>query len=79
MKKKLKNWAVNNQEDEDGFSLNQYDVFIADRIKEKPGISSTINSTNSNPVAVKFTMISSKEKRYADKVSHFQDHGSINR
>ena len=79
MKNKQKNWNVNNQEDEDGFSLNPYGVFIFDSTNGHQDLSTIRNTTISESGSAKLTMISSKEKRYSNNVTDFPGHETINR
>lgn len=68
MKIKQKNQVVNNQEDEDGFSLNPVNDFIYESRKVKQYISSKRNTANSEPGSAKLIMISSET---AQKISRF--------
>lgn len=72
MKNKQKNWNVNNQEDEDGFSLNPYDVFIFYSSSGNWDFSTIRNTTISKSSFAKLTMTSSEEKKFAKNVTHFQ-------
>ena len=74
---KQNKWNVNNQEDEDGFSLNPYDIFIYYCTNGNQDFSSNRNTTISESGSAEFTMISSKEKRYANNVTHFPGHETI--
>jgi hypothetical protein len=77
MKNKQKNWNVNNQEDEDGFSLNPYDIFIYDSTNGNKEFGTNRNTTTSESGYAKLTMISSKEKRCTNKVPPFPNHVTI--
>ena len=74
MKNKQKNWTVNNQEDEDGFSLNPYDVFIYDSTNGNQEFGTIRNATTSESGSAEFTMTSSKEKQFANNITHFPNH-----
>lgn len=68
MKKKQKNWVVNNQEDEDGFSLNPDNFIFCESTNGKQDISSIRNTANSESGSAKLTMISSEAGR---RISQF--------
>lgn len=74
MKNKLNNWVVNNQEDEDGFSLNPFDVFVYESSNGNQDLGTIRNTTVSESGSAELTMKSSKEKRYANNVTHSPNH-----
>lgn len=77
MKNNQKNRNANMQEDEDGFSLNPYDVFINNSTNRHPDLGTIRNITISESDSAKLTMISSEEKRYTNNVTHFPDQVTI--
>lgn len=77
MKYIQKNRNTNMQEDEDGFSLNPYDIFINKSTNRHPDPGTIRNITISESDTAKLTMISSEEKRYTNNVTHFPDQVTI--
>lgn len=72
MKNKQNNWDINSQEDEDGFSLNPYEVFIDDNSNGNQELHSKRITANSEPGAVGCITIATKEKRFANKITNLQ-------
>lgn len=63
MENKKNNWKVNSQEDEDGFSLNPYEVFIDDSTNSNQDNHLNINITNSESGIAELIMNNVKVKR----------------
>ena len=58
---KQNNLIVNSQEDEDGFSLNPFNVFIYDRTTEHQDLNTIRNAKNSEYGDAKNNMTNSKK------------------
>lgn len=68
--KNLNNWVVNCQEDEDGFNLNPFDVFIDDSTNRNQDHHLNRKTSNSDSGPVEFIMNTTKVKRYANKITN---------
>lgn len=72
MKNKLANWNINCQEDEDGFSLNPYEVFIYDSTDGNQDNHLNRNIANSESGHAELRTIATKENRFTNKIGNFQ-------
>lgn len=62
MKNELKKSVVNSQEDEDGFSLNPYEVYIYESANKEEHFNKKKSKMMSGTYVAKLVLISSKER-----------------